>query len=45
MITIRQWLENIGLERYSTILESEEVDVESLPHVTVEDQKELGIPL
>ena len=45
MATIRQWLEDLGLERYSAVFEAEEINLRSLRYLSDNDLKELGLPL
>ena len=44
-MTIREWLDELGLTKYAAVFETEEVDVEVLPSLTEEDLAGLGIPL
>ena len=44
-MTIREWLEHLGLEKYASVFETEEVDVDVMPSLTEEDLVTLGIPL
>ena len=37
------WLRDLGLERYEQAFRDNEVDARSLPHLTTEDLKELGV--
>ena len=45
MITIRQWLKELQLERYAEVFEAEEVDVDSLSYIREDNLEKLGIPL
>ena len=40
---IRTWLRGLGLERYEEAFRENEIDSRSLPHLTGEDLKELGV--
>ncbi len=42
---IAQWLEGIGLGQYAQALAENAVDLETLPHLSDDDLKELGLPL
>lgn len=44
-MTIHDWLAQIGLERYATAFEENEVDLTVLPYLTDEDLRELGLSL
>ncbi|XP_041065652.1 SEC23-interacting protein [Carcharodon carcharias] len=44
-LTLLQALESLGLSEYLSTLEKEEIDMESLLMCTVDDLKEMGIPL
>ncbi|NRP75007.1 hypothetical protein ILFOPFJJ_05930 [Ensifer psoraleae] len=39
------WLRELGLERYERSFRENEIDARSLPHLTAEDLKELGVTL
>ncbi|MDK1494174.1 AAA family ATPase [Sinorhizobium sp. 7-81] len=39
------WLRELGLERYEEPFRENEIDARSLPHLTAEDLKELGVTL
>ena len=45
MTDLEEWLRARGLERYAAAFEAAEVDLETLPHLTDEDLKEIGLPL
>lgn len=40
---VRNWLVGLGLARYAPVFEIHEVDDEVLPHLTLEDLKDMGI--
>jgi hypothetical protein len=40
---IAAWLESLGLGQYATAFESNAIDAETLPKLTVEDLKEIGV--
>ena len=40
---IAAWLRELGLERYEEAFQDNEVDARSLPHLTAEDLKEMGV--
>lgn len=40
---VRNWLLGLGLGRYAPVFEIHEVDDEVLPHLTLEDLKDMGI--
>ena len=40
---IAAWLRELGLERYVQAFQDNEVDARSLPHLTAEDLKEMGV--
>ncbi len=40
-----EWLEDLGLGRYTDVFTENEIDFDALPHVTEEDLKEIGIAL
>lgn len=42
-MTIRHWLESIGLERYSDAFEANDVDLAVASELTAEDLRELGV--
>ena len=42
---IRQWLEGLGLGKYSDVFVENEVQVSDLAGITLDDLKELGLPL
>ena len=42
---ISEWLEDLGLGRYTDVFAENEIDFDALPHVTEEDLKEIGIAL
>ncbi|XVF49895.1 hypothetical protein PTKIN_Ptkin04bG0052800 [Pterospermum kingtungense] len=41
--SVRRWLEDLGFGRYAGIFEMHEVDEETLPLLTLDDLKEMGI--
>ncbi|XP_022738750.1 uncharacterized protein LOC111291340 [Durio zibethinus] len=41
--SVRRWLEDLGFGRYAGIFEMHEVDEESLPLLTLDDLKEMGV--
>ena len=45
MLSIRQWLGSIGLERYAGAFEANAVDLDILPSLTEEDLERLGVLL
>jgi hypothetical protein len=45
MSDVREWLEKLGLGRYTETFEENALDLASLPHVTDDDLASLGIPL
>lgn len=45
MTDIANWLDAIGLQKYTATFEEAEVDVETLHDLTEDDFKELGLPL
>ncbi|XP_048465156.1 SEC23-interacting protein [Rhincodon typus] len=45
ILTLPEALESVGLSEYLSTLEKEEIDMESLLMCTVDDLKEMGIPL
>src|SRR5262245_4765267 len=45
MSDIRQWLTNLGLERFADTFEREELTPANLPELSNDDLKELGLPL
>ena len=40
---ISAWLRELGLERYVEAFQDNAVDARSLPHLTAEDLKEMGV--
>jgi len=42
---IGQWLENLGLGKYTDVFTENEIDLDALPHVVEEDLKDIGIAL
>ena len=40
-----QWLEGLGLGQYAPLFADNAIDRRSLPHLTEDDLKELGLPL
>jgi class 3 adenylate cyclase len=44
-MNIGDWLHSLGLERYEPAFRENEIDWESLPKITVEDLKDLGVVL
>ena len=45
MSEIRDWLAERGFERFSSVFEENEVDLEALRELTDDDLKEMGLPL
>ena len=45
MAEIRQWLEKLGLEEYTQTFEAEKINFDSLPYLTEDDLKEMGLPI
>jgi class 3 adenylate cyclase len=45
MSDIRQWLADLGLERYGNVFEREELTPANLPELTDDELKDLGLPL
>ncbi len=43
--SIAQWLERLGLGRYSDLFAEQQIDYEILPELAQEDFEKLGIPL
>jgi class 3 adenylate cyclase/tetratricopeptide (TPR) repeat protein len=42
-VDIGAWLRELGLERYEQAFQDNEVDARSLPHLTAEDLKDMGV--
>jgi SAM domain (Sterile alpha motif) len=42
-VDIAAWLRELGLERYERAFQDNEVDARSLPHLTADDLKEVGV--
>jgi SAM domain (Sterile alpha motif) len=42
-VDIAAWLRKFGLERYEQAFQNNEVDARSLPHLTADDLKEMGV--
>jgi hypothetical protein len=42
-VDIAAWLRDLGLERYEQAFRDNEVDVRSLPHLTADDLKDMGV--
>jgi class 3 adenylate cyclase len=42
-VDIAAWLQGLGLERYVQAFQDNEIDARSLPHLTADDLKELGV--
>jgi class 3 adenylate cyclase len=42
---VRTWLEGLGLGRYAEAFEANAIDLDTLPHISDDDLKDLGIPL
>src|SRR3954447_17332240 len=40
---VADWLQNLGLEQYQVAFRENGVSVDTLPHLTVEDLRELGV--
>jgi hypothetical protein len=45
MNELEPWLKRLGLERYAGVLSENDVDIETLAHLTDPDLKELGFSL
>ena len=45
MSDIRQWLADLGLERYGDAFEHEELTPANLPELSDDELKDLGLPL
>lgn len=45
MAGIREWLQTRGLGEYAEAFERERLDLESLPHLTEDNLKDLGLPM
>ena len=45
MSDIREWLEELGLGQYAEALAENAIDLETLPHVSDADLKDLGVAL
>ena len=45
MSDVAQWLEDLGLGQYSSAFAENGVDFRSLPHLTEQDLKDLGVLL
>ena len=45
MRDISAWLEGLGLGRYARAFEDNEIDFESLPHLTEQMMEQLGLPI
>jgi len=45
MTELKAWLATLDLERYAAAFEAAEVDLGTLPHLTEDDLKEIGLPL
>ena len=41
--TIKQWLEDLALGKYAETFIENDIDLATLPHITDEDLKELGV--
>jgi hypothetical protein len=42
-VDIEAWLTELGLERYAQAFRDNDIDARSLPHLTSDDLKELGV--
>lgn len=42
-VNVHEWLRSLGLERYAEGFQNNEIDARSLPHLTAEDLKEIGV--
>jgi SAM domain (Sterile alpha motif) len=42
-VDIEAWLAELGLERYAQAFRENEIDARSLPHLTGDDLRELGV--
>jgi class 3 adenylate cyclase/tetratricopeptide (TPR) repeat protein len=45
MSDVASWLRDLGLERYANAFAANEIDFRTLPELTEEDLKELGLPI
>jgi class 3 adenylate cyclase len=45
MAELKPWLTALGLERYASAFEAAEVDLDTLPHLTEDDLKDIGLAL
>ena len=45
MDDLAQWLEKLGLARYAQLFAENDIDLDTLPHLTDEELKELGLSL
>ena len=45
MSSIKTWLEQISLERYASVFEENEIEIQDLPELSESDLNELGIPM
>ena len=45
MISVREWLESLGLGEYADAFEGEKVTLNNLAELSDEELKELGLPL
>ncbi len=43
--SIKQWLEDLDLGKYTELFSENDIDLATLPHITEEDLKELGVTL
>lgn len=44
MSSIAQWLDELGLARYASAFEGDDIDVELLAELSDDDLKEIGVP-
>ena len=44
-IEMHKWLESLGLGRYADVFAENEIGLSTLPHVTEDDLKEIGVAL
>ena len=45
MTDIDRWLEGVGLGRYADAFAAQEIDLDTLAHLTESDLKEMGLPI
>src|SRR6187401_1562938 len=44
-MTIAEWLQSVGLEKYAALFEAHEITVDVLPHLTGADIERLHLPI